>query len=165
MRIIVRVLVAVTSILTVLTSSAPPTFASRASRESETGYLDRLLFHTSLSEFTSIAANHIGPDGRTGDALLDWSSDLCSAPGIRSTGRSFDFGDACRRHDFGYRNSVMLEQRWSVDLWNHDARKRIDEQLLADMKQHCKHRRLFDRPTCRAWAYTFYGTVRLAGGP
>jgi hypothetical protein len=164
-RIIVRVLVAVTSILTVLTPSARPTFASLASRESETGYLDEMLFDTSLADFTSIAAARVGPDGQAGDASLDWSTDLCSAPGIRSTGRSFDFGDACRRHDFGYRNSVLLEQRWAVDIWNHDARKRIDEKLLSDMKQHCKHRRLIDRPTCKAWAYTFYGAVRLAGGP
>ncbi len=165
MRIIVRVLVAVTSILTVLTPSAQPTIASLGSRESETGYLDELMFHTSLANFIAIAADRVGPDSRAGDTSLDWSTDLCSAPGIRSTGRSFDFGDACRRHDFGYRNSVLLEQRWSIDVWDHDARKRIDEQLLADMKQHCKHRRLLDRPTCRGWAYTFYGAVRLAGGP
>ncbi len=165
MRIIVRVLVAVTSILTVLTPSAPPTLASRGSRESETAHLDRLLFHTSLAEFTSIAATRVGPDGRSGDASLDWTTDLCSAPYIRSTGRSFDFGNACRRHDFGYRNSVLLERRWAVDIWNHDARERIDQQLLSDMKQHCKRRRLVDRPTCTAWAYTFYGAVRVAGGP
>ena len=150
MRIIVRVLVAVTSLLTVLVPTA-----ARAD-DLDRDDADRLVFHTSLADFTAIAAAHAGAGTAPANGgALDWSTDLCSAPLVGSTGRTFDFTDACRRHDFGYRNLARA----------HDVRKRIDRQFLADMKSHCRRRWLPDRPTCYSWAYTFYGAVRVAGGP
>ena len=167
MRLVVRVLVAVTSVLTVVSASIHPSEAGGGGTAgTDAAFVERLMFTTSITDFTSIAAGHTGPDGRQGDTWFDWSNDLCSAPLVGNTGRSFNFSDACRRHDFGYRNTRLLDDRYGRGVyWNRDARKRIDKQFLADMKRHCAGRRVIDRPTCNAWAYTFYSAVRVAGGP
>ncbi len=39
---------------------------------------------------------------------LDWTTDGCSAPVVGGQGRSFNFTQACVRHDFGYRNTKKL---------------------------------------------------------
>jgi Prokaryotic phospholipase A2 len=102
-------------------------------------------------------------------AALDWSSDGCTTPlpfGLGNTGRSYDFGAACWRHDFGYRNHKLLDRRpgehgrW----WNERVRKRIDDRFLADMRADCAPRPVTQRASCRAWASTYYRAVRLAGG-
>ena len=164
---LIRVLVAVTSVLTALTLTADPSSAGAGGTAADdAAYVQRLLYATSMGDFTAIASAHVGPDGQAGDTWFDWSNDLCSAPLVGNTGRSFDFTDACRRHDFGYRNTRLLDQRYGRGVhWNGDTRRRLDTQFLADMKRHCRHRRLIDRPTCVTWAYTFYGAVRVAGGP
>jgi len=165
MRHLARVLVAVTSLMTALAITAMPSSASGGGTAAvDSAYVQRLLYNTSMGDFTAIVAAHTGPDGNSGDAWFDWSNDLCSAPLVGNTGRSFDFTNACRRHDFGYRNTKLLGERYG-SFWNGDSRKRVDQQFLADMKSHCKHRRLIDRPTCYSWAYTFYSAVRVAGGP
>jgi hypothetical protein len=187
MRVLLRVLVTVTSVLTALSPAfAGPAHASNDSNTSngaslERGghdadadlrYVQRLLYDTSLDDFMAIV-------GR-GDPWFDMSTDLCSAPGIHSTGRTFDFRAACRRHDFGYRNLRLLDRRYSCNnrppgktctspgrpgrYWNATARRRVDQQFLADMKAHCRSRAWYDEPTCFSWAETFYGAVRLAGG-
>ncbi len=167
MRNIARVLVAVTSLLTVVSLSATSIDAGGGgSAAIDAAFVHRLLFDTSIGDFGFIAANRTGPDGSAGDAWFDWSNDGCSAPLVGNTGRTFNFTEACRRHDFGYRNARLLEQRYgSGTSWSGDARKRIDQQFMSDMKRHCKGRRLIDRPTCYSWAYTFYTAVRVAGGP
>jgi hypothetical protein len=124
-----------------------------------------LLFEMPLREFTRTAATRTGPGGHDGDAWFDWSTDFCSAPLLGNTGRTFDFTEPCRRHDFGYRNTKLLDQRYGNRFWNHAARKRIDRQFLADMLAHCRSRSIIDRPPCMSWAYTYYGAVRVAGGP
>ena len=75
---------------------------------------ETLLFRTSLPAFVNIAneQNH--------DVRLDWSSDGCSAPVVHSTGRSFDFTNACRRHDFGYRNMSQLKNDRHDNTRNND---------------------------------------------
>jgi len=169
MRNFVRVLVAVTSVLTALSATgiahAGDARPSEGTADEDTAYVMTLLFETPLGDFSAIAKNRIGPDGAFGDAWFEWKTDLCSAPLVGNTGRSFNFTEPCRRHDFGYRNVRLLDRRYGNHSWNSDARKRIDEQFLADMKGHCHHRRLLDRPTCYSWAYTFYSVVRIAGGP
>ena len=167
MRRLARVLVAVTSSLTALSLSVVPAGAGGGGTAAvDSAYVQRLVFDTSMGDFTASAAAHTGPDGKAGDTWFDWSNDLCSAPLVGNTGRSFNFTDACRRHDFAYRNTKLLDDRYGRGTyWNGDARKRIDKQFLSDMKQHCSGRRLIDRPTCNAWAYTFYSAVRVAGGP
>ncbi len=157
MRHHLRVLVAVTSILTVL-SPATPGSASQHTGPGDLAVVERLLYATTMAEFRTTA--------RTGDPWFDWTSDGCSAPLVGNTGRSFDFTVACQRHDFGYRNLRLLEQRYGGGtFWNTRARERVDKQFLADMRAHCRGRRWYDGPTCTSWAYTFYGVVRVAGGP
>lgn len=90
------------------------------------------------------------------DERLDWSTDECSAPVVGSTGISFDFTNACLRHDFGYRNTKALGL--------FDQRKaEIDNRFLADMKDHCATRSVFLQSSCYRWAYTFYHAVRRFG--
>ena len=169
MRHFVRVLVAVTSVLTVFTisnASGPVQAGGGGTAVADAAFVRRMLFSTSMSAFTAAAKAHAGPDGQADDVWFDWTADLCSAPLVGNTGRSFDFTEPCRRHDFGYRNTKLLDQRYGHGkYWNARARLKIDRQFLEDMKHHCKSRRLIDHPTCDAWAYTFYSAVRVAGGP
>lgn len=164
MRVHLRVLVAVTSVLTVSSpvftgsaGAAPRLAAHSASADLAT--VEALLYRVSMSSFLTTA--------RTGDPWFDWSTDLCSAPLVGSTGRSFDFRSPCRRHDFGYRNLHLLERRYGTGstYWNSTSRQRVDQLLRADMRDHCASRPWYDQPTCYAWAETFYAAVRLAAGP
>jgi hypothetical protein len=162
-----RVLVAATSVLAALVIP-PPRISAEASPGSagtDTAFVQRMLFATPLRSFSRAAVQHTGPDGRSGDTWFDWSTDLCSAPLVGNTGRTFDFTEPCRRHDFGYRNTQLLDDRYAGGAWNHSSRKRIDQQFLADMLAHCRSRSIIDRPPCMGWAYTYYGAVRVAGGP
>jgi hypothetical protein len=162
-----RVLVAATSMLAALLipSLSPPATASPGSPTADASFVHRMVFESTLRTFSRAAALHIGPDGRGGDAWFDWSTDLCSAPLLGNSGRTFDFTEPCRRHDFGYRNTKLLDARYGTGAWNHAARKRIDQQFLADMLAHCRARWIVDRPSCMTWAYAYYGAVRVAGGP
>jgi hypothetical protein len=81
---------------------------------------------------------------------FDWSSDLCTrAP---DTPIGFDFRDACRHHDFGYRN-------YRADLARH--KDRIDEVFRADLRRICDARALMAQPFCNSIAFTYYEAVRL----
>ena len=104
----------------------------------------------SLSEFIE-KKNSPGRDPR-----MDWTDDGCSAPIVGSTGASFDFTQACERHDYGYRNSKDL------GVFGSD-KKAIDDRFLQDMKDHCATRSVFLRGRCYNWAYTFYAGVRAFG--
>lgn len=166
MRFRFAVLVAVTSLLTVVSPAAagPASLAVHRvveghSAVSDWTYVSRLSFSVSLSTFSVSRA--------TGDRWFDWTTDGCSAPLIGDTGRSFNFREACIRHDFGYRNLKLLERRYGTGrtYWNATNRKRVDQQFLADLKLHCRGRALPLRPTCQWWADIFYGAVRIAGGP
>jgi len=117
---------------------------------------ETLLFHTSLPAFVSIA------DSPLHDARLDWGTDGCSAPIVQSTGRSFDFYDACRRHDFGYRNMSRFK---NGRVWTEALRLRIDERFRKDMRSSCSARDVITRTQCLAWAETFFRTVRRFGAP
>lgn len=150
MRHRLRVFVAVASVLTVASpASAGPVHSASADQ----AYIEHLLYDTSISAFLASVG---------GDAWFDWSTDFCSAPLVGSTGRSFNFADACRRHDFGYRNLQLLDRRYGGGHWTANSRKRVDQLLLADMRRHCWSRPWYDEPTCFAWAETFYVAVRLA---
>lgn len=95
-------------------------------------------------------------DSSDRDDRLDYTTDECSAPMVGNTGISFDFTDACLRHDFGYRNYK--------ELGLFDERKSdVDRRFLEDMKDHCASRSIFLQPRCYDWAYTFYGGVVALG--
>ena len=160
MRLRLAVLVAVTSFLTVLSpADAGPRPAVTHDASSDWTFVHRLAVDVPLAEF--IAAT------RSPDRWFDWSTDGCSAPLVGDTGRSFDFRQPCRRHDFGYRNLRLLERRYGrgSTYWNHTNRKAVDERFRADMLAHCATRAIWLRTQCRWWAATYYTAVRLAGGP
>lgn len=117
---------------------------------------DRYEFRTSLSAFVKIA------DSPSRDGRLDWTTDKCSAPVLGSAGKTYDFTDSCRRHDFAYRNLARLDggRKWTAEL-----RKRVDDRFLADMRNHCAHRRTIERAACRGWADLYYNAVRQFAGP
>ena len=162
MRVSLRVLVAVTSFLTVFSSASAGLAIQSPSVVRSVGTdlatVEHLLYGVSMASFLDAS--------RSGDAWFDWSSDLCSAPLVGSTGRTFDFRASCRRHDFGYRNLQLLERRYGsgATYWNVTSRSRVDSRFRTDMRQHCASRPWYDQPTCSAWAETYYYAVRVAGG-
>ena len=94
---------------------------------------------------------------RERDPRLDYSTDECSAPVIGSRGRSFDFTEACLRHDFGYRNYERLGLL-------RERRRAVDGRFLADMRAHCLTRASHQLISCLEWARTFHLVVRAFGG-
>jgi Prokaryotic phospholipase A2 len=152
MRHVLRMLVAVTSVLTVASPvSAGPAHTAVADQ----AFVEQMLYTTPMSGFVASVGS---------DPWFDWSTDFCSAPLVGNTGRSFNFTKSCRRHDFGYRNLHRIEARYGVDEWNSANRLRVDRQFLTDMRNHCHARPWYDQPTCLAWAETFYAAVRIGGG-
>ena len=153
MRHVLRVLVAVTSVLTVASPAAAGPVHSAALDQV---LIERMLYATTMGDFIASVGS---------DPWFDWSTDYCSAPLVGNTGRSFNFTNACRRHDFGYRNLQLLDRRYATHVWNAASRRRVDQQFLADMKSHCRMRPWYDEAPCFVWAATFYAVVRVAGGP
>jgi len=153
MRHVLRVFVAVTTVLTV---ASPASAGSVHTALADQAYVERMLYSTSMSGFVAAVGS---------DTWFDWSTDLCSAPLVGNTGRTFNFTNSCRRHDFGYRNLQLLDRRYGAGHWNRANRRHVDQQFLLDMKGHCWSRPWYDEPTCLAWAETFYAVVRIAGGP
>lgn len=162
MRARIALLVAATSCLAAALFTLLPAVHRAAattpvrSATADRWFVDTMLFRSSMGQFLA----NVGVD-----RWFDWSTDWCSAPLIGSTGRSFDFHDPCRRHDFGYRNLHLLDRRYGTHQWNATSRKGVDDQFLRDMLNHCATRSLWLRTTCTWWAKLFYAAVRLAGGP
>ena len=97
-------------------------------------------------------------DRAAADPRFDWSTDGCSAPVVGSRGLTFDFREACLRHDFGYRNLKALGH------FDEAHKLRVDEQFLDDMRASCARRRhRLTRARCRDWALLFYLAVRRFG--
>jgi hypothetical protein len=117
---------------------------------------ETLLFRTALPAFVATA------DSPEHDVRLDWSTDGCSAPIVQSTGRSFDFYSACRRHDFGYRNMSRFNDG---RVWNAKLRLRIDGQFRKDARASCTSKIRLTKMQCLAWAETYYRAVRSFGTP
>ena len=115
-----------------------------------------LVFETSLKKFLSLA------DSDRKDSRLDWNTDGCSAPITGSTGVWFDFYNACRRHDFAYRNLGKIDGgKW----WTSQMRARVDSVFKKDMLANCATRSSWTRPMCNALAETYYRAVRIHAGP
>ena len=152
MRRTLRTLVAISGLWMVL--SSPMVNAARVPSEYQVAY--RLTFSVSLSQFIATA------DSPNKDQRLNWTTDGCSAPVVGSTGRSFDFTDACRRHDFAYRNFSVID---GGKKWTSSLRDRVDRRFRSDMREHCSKRAVLDRGPCRFWAETFFRFVRTYAGP
>lgn len=117
---------------------------------------ETLLFRTALPAFVATA------DSPEHDVRLDWSTDGCSAPIVQSTGRSFDFYNACRRHDFGYRNMSRFK---NGHVWSQAIRLRIDAQFRNDARASCTSKLRLTKMQCLAWAETYFRAVRSFGTP
>jgi hypothetical protein len=84
---------------------------------------------------------------------FDWSTDYCSHGPERPFG--FDFRNACRHHDFGYRN-----YRAAGEFAAH--KRRIDEVFRADLQRVCDGHRKLAQPVCNTVAWGYYqATVHL----
>lgn len=117
---------------------------------------ENLVFNTSLAKFIHTA------DSNSRDKRLTWTTDGCSVPVLGSTGRTYDFYNACRRHDFAYRNIGKLDGgKW----WTPEMRAKVDEVFKKDMLANCKPRPKTARTSCSAWAETYYTAVRVYAGP
>lgn len=90
---------------------------------------------------------------------LDWTTDYCSAPVVGNEGRSFNFRNACIRHDFAYRNYRRLG---ALDAPMRDA---VDDVFHGDLISSCLPKSVSLRLRCLAWAEVFFEVVRVAGGP
>jgi hypothetical protein len=134
-----------TACLSVSASPAPPAHAVAES----------LVFQKSLKTFISSA------DRASRDQRLNWTTDGCSAPVIGSSGRTFNFYNACRRHDFAYRNFSRLDNgKW----WTESFRARVDAVFKKDMTADCVKRTAIDKRSCMAWVNIFYEAVRAYSG-
>ncbi len=127
----------------------PQLAAAEPPPEEPEAIVDRFL----AADLDAFLAYRVSPDR---DARLDYSTDYCSAPLVGSSGASFDFSDACLRHDFGYRNYDRL----GIFAGRKEA---VDDRFLADMRDHCAARPPADRDRCFAWARVFYEAVSRLG--
>jgi hypothetical protein len=176
-RVILRLLVVASSVLAIHDPSVAHAASPASARQgrdpaADLRHVERMLYSVPLGEFVRMAS--------AGDPWFDVTTDWCSAPLVGSTGRSFDFRSACRRHDFGYRNLKLLDTRYSCagraaghtcaspgragTYWTAAARRRVDQQFLADMSSHCRARPWWESASCLGWAETFYSAVRSFGG-
>jgi hypothetical protein len=116
---------------------------------------DSLVFKKPLKTFVAVA------EDSKRDERLNWTTDGCSAPIIGSSGRTFNFYDACRRHDFAYRNFSRLN---NGKLWTESFRARVDAVFKKDMTADCMKRSALDKRSCMAWVNIFYEAVRAYSG-
>ena len=149
MSILLTSLVAVTSLLTAHTPDriSPPPF------ESPIEAVSYVMFDIDFSTFRREKFSF-----KRAYPHLDWTTDGCSAPVVGNEGRSFNFTQACMRHDFGYRNIKKLGQ------FNDATRAKIDEQFHRDLESSCSNQVRTRKIRCLMWADTFYVAVRATGG-
>lgn len=95
---------------------------------------------------------------------LDWSTDSCSAFGNAINGAFLrSFGNACGKHDFGYRNASAIFGTISTS-----GGKRVDNQFRRDLQDVCTQFGIVvtgRTGACYAAAETAYRRVRSFGEP
>ena len=144
-------LVAITSALSIATPVLDR-FPHQAPNEFET--INFVMFELDLASFIRQR-----PMLRRSNPQLNWTTDGCSAPIVGESGRSFNFRNACIRHDFGYRNYK------ANDVFTPDSRLRLDEQFRRDLHALCAPKIRTFKVRCAVWAEIFFAAVRSAGGP
>lgn len=135
-------------LVTVTTNSPAQAAPTRATVKAAA---EKYAFTMSLPDFLRTKAK------KPYDAVLDWGDDKCSAPFMKS-GLDAMFGDACKRHDFGYRNFGKGPTFGD----NAATKKRIDDKLLWDMNWICTTR-FAGSDSCRAIAAGVYTVLRTQG--
>ncbi len=116
-------------------------------------YADTLYVATGITYETYLSSYYFQTSGP------DWSDDGCSGP---TPPVIFD-SNACRQHDFGYRNVPKYAAGR-----NETVRKSIDSRFLSNMYLKCDRywNRWYEAPlklACKADALVFYGAVRNFG--
>ena len=119
----------------------------------------RVLLSAAHASFTAVIITTGGLTlGATAPVLAQSEND-CSSP-ARGTGLTFDFRDACARHDACY-NAVRA-------IYGREKRKNFepfiecDDQFYANMRNHCEGRwdsRDLRRVGCKAAAWRYYKIV------
>jgi hypothetical protein len=149
MSVLLNSLVAVTSMLTVHVPHRlnPPAF------ESPIEAVSYVVFDIDINAFAreKFTLKRAYPQ-------LDWTTDGCSAPVVGNEGKSFNFTQACVRHDFGYRNIKRLGQ------FTEAVRETLDQQFHRDLTSSCTNQARTRKIRCFMWAETFYIAVRATGG-
>lgn len=151
MGFVLGALVAVTSAISV-SGPALDKFSNSIASDIET--IDVVMFDLDLNTFIRQRAVL-----RRKYPQLNWTTDGCSAPVVGESGRSFNFRNACIRHDFGYRNYKARE------MFTAESRLRLDEQFRQDLHTLCAPKVRTFKVRCAAWAEIFFAAVRSAGGP
>lgn len=142
------------AVASTITFSGPVVEFSPTQVSNDMATIDMVLFDLELATFI----RQRSALRRTYPQLI-WTTDGCSAPIVGESGRSFNFRNACIRHDFGYRNYKAR------GLFSTDSRMRIDEQFRRDLFTLCAPRVRTFKVRCAAWAEIFFAAVRSAGGP
>lgn len=122
-----------------------------------------------LSEFSSaihlmdisMAKFVIEADSPWHDSRLNWSTDFCSGLAPLFIEWVNEFLNACRRHDFGYRNFGMKDSSSRALDPTEERRSLIDDRFLADMMDVCRKQHVLRRPSCRLAAAAFYDGVHF----
>lgn len=91
------------------------------------------------------------------DDRFDWTTDLCSGPAVLSLWVD-EFADACRRHDFGYRN---FGSGGALDE-TEERREWVDRIFAADLAAICEAQPPGPRLACGVDAEVFFTAVRLS---
>ena len=106
----------------------------------------------SMGAFLRHKANTPGP--------FDWSDNGCSSP-VGNAPSGFRFLNACKRHDFGYRNYGH-----GLTVVPYDStREFVDNRFRTDMYNWCNNNTSGEKNTdCKGWADTYHFAVRWAGG-
>ncbi|MEV6298037.1 phospholipase [Actinoplanes sp. NPDC051861] len=85
---------------------------------------------------------------------FDWSTDDCTRGLDDPFG--FDFREACRHHDFGYRN-YRAAGTFAVH------KQRLDEVFKADLQRTCDGYRVLVQPVCNTVAWGYYQATVFFG--
>lgn len=135
------------------TSSGTAAIITPGPSKSNLQIANEIMFTHTLGTFISI-------DKPVHRPPFNWSDDGCSVPwGIKTlaAGYSSRFLNACKRHDFGYRNYGPRSALKLGSAGYFDYRKKIDGKFLNDMYS------LSSSNGDRAVALAFYNALRLGG--
>lgn len=122
--------------------------ATLEKRETTNQLTDRLMFSTGINIFLWHKERQTSKD------VLIWTDNGCN--NSPDTPFGFNFKDACKRHDFGYRNYKKQKRFTEAN------RLRIDNKFKEDMYYFCTHEGILESP-CRGLANTYYAFVREFG--
>lgn len=176
----VAIVVALGAILILLAptqafASPAPIGGSGASRIQERAHYVEFVF--TLSRFKNIqnqdrwAELHLAHYRKPIDKKLDWSSNGCSVPelgGLAAPVKKYadkNFGEACNRHDFGYRNYGSDNKHGPHLNPTEGERTLIDNRLLFEMRAICARRKGLSGSVCRKEATAVYHGARDGGAP